>query len=236
MPSHRSLFRPSCTFRAAAVGAVTLASLSLSLGTAPARAADPAGSPQAAGTGLRAGTAAWPRWQGRVSLTSMSGDLISGGRHESGFGGRTRQSLSLLGDYYFIQQGLAPSSAYSGGFRASGGMILGTRAAPGSLLPSSTAGLGSGFSAERRSFSLLAPPSALDGADTGTQSVPYVGIGYTGLQSIRGTGGGWGFSADLGVMALQPRSAVRLGQQSLGNVVRDLDISPLLQLGVSYSF
>lgn len=235
MPSHRSLFRPSCIFRAAAaLGAATF--VTLSLGTAPARADEPAGLPQAAGTGLRAGAAAWPRWQGRVSLTSMSGDLISGGRHESSFGGRTLQSLSLLGDYYFMQQGLAPSSAYSGGFRASGGMILGTRGAPGSLLPSSSAGLSSGFSAERRSFSLLAPPSALDGTDTATQSVPYVGIGYTGLQSIRGTGGGWGFSADLGVMALQPRSAVRLGQQSLGNVVRDLEISPLLQLGVSYSF
>jgi hypothetical protein len=29
---------------------------------------------------------------------------------------------------------------------------------------------------------------------------------------------------------------VRLGQQGLGEVLRDLQLSPLLQLGVSYSF
>ena len=34
---------------------------------------------------------------------------------------------------------------------------------------------------------------------------------------------------------LQPRSAVRLGQQNLSDTVRGLEISPLLQLGVSYS-
>jgi hypothetical protein len=66
--------------------------------------------------------------------------------------------------------------------------------------------------------------------------VPYVGIGYSGLKALRATGGGWGFSADLGVMALQPRSAVRFGQQPAYETLRELQFSPLLQVGASYSF
>ena len=68
-------------------------------------------------------------------------------------------------------------------------------------------------------------------------AAPYLGIGYTGLSSK----GGWGFSADVGVVALSPRSTVKLGRvlggtQSLDDVLRDMRLSPLLQLGVSYSF
>jgi len=66
--------------------------------------------------------------------------------------------------------------------------------------------------------------------------VPYFGFGYTGLPSKAG----WGFSADLGVMALNPGSAVKLGRvfggQNLDDVLRDMRLSPLVQLGVSYSF
>ncbi len=89
------------------------------------------------------------------------------------------------------------------------------------------------FSAVRRNFSLANPGL---GAEEGNSSVPYLGVGYTGLQSLRATGGGWGFSADVGLVALQPRSAVRFGQQGLSDSLRDLQLSPLLQLGASYSF
>ncbi|MBA3598963.1 MAG: hypothetical protein H0W40_16535 [Methylibium sp.] len=240
MSLHRCLFRSllrrlSFQYSAAVLAAVTSVGLGVA---APIQAAEKADLSAAAGQGLRAGQAAWPRWQGRLAVTFSSSDL-SGGGYGSGFDGdaHSMQSLSLLGDYYFTQQGLAPASQYSGGFRASGGLIVGARrAGHGSILPASLSGLDSGFSAERRSFSLSAPLTALDGNDPSTHSVPYLGVGYTGLQGLKGSGGGWGFSADVGVMALQPRSAVRLGQQSIGDTVRGLEISPLLQLGVSYSF
>ncbi len=241
MSLHRRLFRSllrrlSARYSAAVVlAAITSAGLGAA---APVQSAERADLSAATGQGLRTGQAAWPRWQGRLAVTSSCSD-VSGGSYESGFdsSARSMQSLSLLGDYYFTQQGLAPTSPYSGGFRASGGLIVGVRrAGHGSILPASLSGLGSGFSAERRSFSLSAPLAALDGDDSSTHSAPYLGVGYTGLQWLKGSGGGWGFSADVGVMALQPRSAVRLGQQTIADTVRGLEISPLLQLGLSYSF
>lgn len=241
MSLHRCLFLSSARRRAVAPSAALLTVIvSATLGSAaPAGAAEGAALSVGAGSGLRAAQEAWPRWQGRLSVTSGRSDGISGGgAYESGFddAAGSMRSLSLLGDYYFTQQGLAPASAYSGGFRASGGLIVGAhRATPGSILPASLSGLNSGFSAERR-VGLSAPSSPLDGGDASTHSVPYLGIGYTGLQSLRGSGGGWGFSADIGVMALRPRSAVRLGQENISDTVRGLEISPLLQLGVSYSF
>jgi hypothetical protein len=61
-------------------------------------------------------------------------------------------------------------------------------------------------------------------------------VGYTSLYGKSG----WGFSADFGLMALSPGSAVKLGRvlggQSLDDVLRDMRLSPLVQLGVSYSF
>ncbi len=211
MIEHRALFRPTRL-------AVAASALLLFAPLAPAQPAD-------AGAGLR-GDAGWPRWQGRLSLSSTLSDPMAGST--------SRDSLSLLGDYYFVQQGLAPRSRYAGGFRATGGLFIGPRAATWSALPASPAELGSGFSAQRRSFNLWSPAGTAD--DSGSSSVPYVGVGYTGLNALRATGGGWSFSADLGLMALQPRSAVRLGQQSLSDTLRELQLSPLLQLGVSYAF
>jgi hypothetical protein len=79
-------------------------------------------------------------------------------------------------------------------------------------------------------------------------SVPYAGIGYSTASALS-TGGPqrglvsstWSFSVDLGVMALAPRSSVRFGgadgsQSRLDDMLRELRLSPLLQLGVSYSF
>ena len=52
---------------------------------------------------------------------------------------------------------------------------------------------------------------------------------------------GWSFSADLGLVSQSPGNAVRFGRrlrrpQSLDDVVRDMRLAPVLQLGVSYSF
>ncbi|MBC7992838.1 MAG: hypothetical protein H7Z15_06305 [Rhizobacter sp.] len=124
-------------------------------------------------------------------------------------------SLSLMGDYYLSR----PWLGSVGGLRATSGLMLGAR---GSLWSSPA-------SIERRTS--LAGGLGDASTDTST-TVPYLGVGYTGLSSK----GGWGLSADLGLMALNPRSATKLGNQSLDDTMRDLRFTPLLQLGVSYSF
>jgi hypothetical protein len=221
---------------------VLAAALATGVLAATPAAADEAQASTAEGSGLRApGDAPWPRWQGRLGLTTTA-PLHSAGptaRPDSGLDlaiPTATQSLSLLGDYYFVQQGgLSPQGGYGGGFRATGGLLLGNRAALGSALPAgAAASLGGGFSFERRQAGAWGVAGPGDAGDLG--GVPYVGVGYTGLRSLRGTGGGWAFSADLGVMALQPSSAFRLGQQAISDTLRDLQFSPLLQVGVSYSF
>jgi hypothetical protein len=221
MATHSSVFRSTVLAALAAAGAA------ISL---PA-VADDALAPEAEGSGLRApGEAPWPRWQARLGVVTAA--PAPGGRYAAGDDAIAlqHQSLSLLGDYYVTQQGLAPQSSYGGGFRATGGLLLGNRGMPWSAPPS---GLG-GFSVEQRQLGYWNVNVAGDGADTG--GVPYVGVGYTGLRSLRATGGGWAFNADVGVMALQPNTAFRLGQQAVSDTLRDLQFSPLLQVGVSYKF
>ena len=123
-------------------------------------------------------------------------------------------SLSLMGDYYLSR----PWLGSVGGLRATSGLMLGSRGA----LWSSPASID-----RRSSLGVMA-----DGSTDHNGTVPYLGVGYTGLSSK----GGWGLSADLGLMALNPRSATKLGNQSLDDTMRDLRFTPLLQLGVQYSF
>lgn len=169
----------------------------------------------------------WSRWQARMAINTATplwrADLARGEA-----AGLKVQGLSLLGDYYFAR--LPLGSAGAGGFRATSGLMLGSGAplwagqAPGS-------GLG------RRNFSLL--PGVAGGETTGgdSASIPYVGLGYSGITGR----GGWGFAADVGVMALNAGSAVRFGRllngaQSVDDLVRELRLAPVLQLGVSYAF
>ncbi len=127
-------------------------------------------------------------------------------------------SLSLMGDYYLSR----PWMGTEGGLRATSGLLLGPR---GSLWSSPAA-------MDRR---VALTGGGFDGnADNST--LPYLGVGYTGLSSKSG----WGLSADLGLM-VAPRSPVHLGKffssaQSFDDTMRDLRFSPVLQLGVSYSF
>ena len=68
-------------------------------------------------------------------------------------------------------------------------------------------------------------------------AAPYMGVGYTGLYGRSG----WGFSADFGLVGTQTDSRVKLGRSVTGyqnpdEALREMRLSPLLQLGVSYSF
>ncbi|RQP23230.1 hypothetical protein DZC73_19165 [Albitalea terrae] len=135
---------------------------------------------------------------------------------------------SLLGDYYFSRDLRGVGSA--SGFRATSGVLMGSRSS--SLLlgnPSANLG-GRAFNIDRRSVGVWGLQTMTPG-DNASDPLPYVGVGYTGLAGR----GGWGFSADLGVMALNP-SSVKLGRQALDDSLRDLHLSPMFQLGVTYSF
>lgn len=170
----------------------------------------------------------WPRWQARLQLNA---EFYAAGT-ASGLAilqaAPRARSGSLFGDYYVAH----PRLGDAGGLRLTSGVVVGQR---GSLFgPGSPANLEPGFATAvtHNLAPVAASPDA--GADT-TLTWPYLGVGYSG-SSLRG---GWGFSADLGLAAQNP-GAVRLGRalgsQALDELVRDMRLTPVLQLGVSYRF
>lgn len=178
----------------------------------------------------------WARFQGRIGLSAAAPVTSTPALPNDGTGLQV-QGLSLMGDVYF---GAAPggsSKVSAGGFRATSGVIVGAR---GSLWGMSAMSPASGLlNVDRRLFG--ASSSILghgaDPASESTGTLPYLGIGYSSLAARSG----WSFSADLGLVSLAPANAVRLGRvfggsQNLDDVVRDMRLTPVLQLGASYSF
>lgn len=183
------------------------------------------------GTGLKmpGNDAVWPRWQGRLLSTMPL--WRSAGLSEQENTGRRLESLSLLGDYYFGQSLL--TAQVLGGFRATSGLIFGT--------PSNRAlsayGQGSIGRASLGTASNLSSTAQSNDLYNTPGTVPYLGLGYTSASPR----GGWGFSADIGLVAQSAGSAVKLGRvlngaQTLDDVLRDMRMSPLLNVGVSYLF
>jgi hypothetical protein len=176
------------------------------------------------GLSLSVDPLAWPRVQARIGLAPtvpLSTDTPVYGLQ----GGR------VLGDYYF-SPGPLWGSRVSGGFRATSGLLLSSSGASLSMATVPRPGWSLSITQQSLSSAGFVDPNA----DSG-HAVPYLGVGYTGL-SLKG---GWGFTADVGLMALSPGSGLRLGRvmsgnQSLDDVLRDMRLTPVLQLGVSYSF
>lgn len=158
--------------------------------------------------------AVWPSWQARLTIT-LADEPLSGARSLS--------QAALLGDYYWSPPDRQPSAGWRGGFRATSGLVLGhlgASALPGGQTPSLFA-LTSDDSAAARDAAVL----------------PYIGLGYSGLTPR----GGWGFTADVGLALRQPGAAPELGRALLGlrgweGALRRVDLMPMLQLGVRYSF
>jgi hypothetical protein len=192
--------------------------------------------------GLSAAAAARADEGGGLSLTNLQARVrvdVEGAPaskdHPGLWGGPGRVSgASMLGDYYFDRSDLRGGD--SAGLRATSGIFLGSRL--GMWGGSAPATLSSSLvKFERQNFSLLATAPGTDrpGADSG--AVPYLGLGYSGA-SLKG---GWAFSADLGVMSLNPAGAIALGRvfgggQTLDELVRELRLSPVIQVGASYAF
>ena len=161
------------------------------------------------------------RWQARLQLSQVD-------NQDSG-SGRSSRSLSaaLLGDYYLTGSGLG--AGVRGGLRATGGLMMGslsvTQSGSGLTLSAQSMSLGQSLAVGLRAVGTLA-----DRSDPGS-TLPYIGIGYSGISQR----GGWGFSADLGLIN---RNSLRLGN-SLGSVdeaLRDNRLMPVLQFGLSYSY
>lgn len=165
----------------------------------------------------------WPQWQARLSLATVA-PLWRGDLAGSAVASLQPRSLSLMGDYYFARSMAADGSA--SGFRATSGLVVGQRQTLWIGAPAATNG--AALNIERRSSADLGGDSS---------ALPYLGVGYSGLSGR----GGWSFSADFGLVALASGNAVRLGRvftgaQTVDDLVRELRLAPVLQLGVSYSF
>lgn len=170
----------------------------------------------------------WPQWQGRLSIGTAG---VQTDTAAAPFGELKIQRASLLGDYYFARS-VEPTGRASG-FRATSGLMFGPAAQLG-IAPPVMPVPGGAFNTRRHDWGLMAP--GVPGSNADTATVPYVGIGYSEISPK----GGWGFSADFGLLA-RNGSSVKFGQasagsQNLDDLLRDMRLSPLLQIGVSYSF
>lgn len=163
----------------------------------------------------------WARWQARLAISQPAPLWRASFGAETGTGLKTR-SLSVMGDYHFAR--LTSGDGSMAVLRATSGLVLGPR-------PTLWIGQPGGSTGN------LAPENRLLGDARGdTAALPYVGVGYSGLAGR----GGWSFSADFGLMALGAGNAVRLGRsgayQGLDDLVRELRLTPVLQVGASYAF
>ena len=186
------------------------------------------------GLSTNADRIAWTRFQSRIAYApgapgwrvdfaplERSGLQVGGG-------------LGLLGDLYLDRSKPATGSP-SSGFRATGGVLIGARSPLlGAAASNSAGGL---FASNRRLFGASAGTLGAMDASVDASTVPYIGIGYSNLAGKSG----WSFSADLGVVSQSAGNVVRFGRllggsQSLDDVIRDMRLAPVVQLGVSYSF
>ncbi len=171
-----------------------------------------------------------PGWQARLQLSSLE-PVPAGSYDAQHYSGSRLLSANLLGDYYLTGSGLG---GVQGGLRATGGLMLGSlsQSSAGLALGASSYNPGQSWSVGQRSISLLSP---IGDASDPYGSMSYLGIGYTG-QSLKG---GWGFSADLGLVNGSATSGLRLGAsrtQGMEDLLRDMRYRPVLQLGLSYSY
>jgi len=176
----------------------------------------------------------WARFQSRIAAApgapGWHADLAPLERTGLQVGG----SVGLLGDVYFGSTP-APRATSVGGFRATSGLLIGGRSTGLGSVSTPTSGL---LATDRRLFGASAAPLTYPADPTvDNTTLPYIGIGYSNLS----TKSGWHFSADLGVVSQSPGNVVRFGRvfggsQSLDDVVRDMRLAPVVQLGVSYSF
>ena len=190
-------------------------------------AALPAGA--ANGLAVSQPEALWPQWQARIAVqTGSLSPVTLADRFGNAWGGngapRGLQGGAVFGDYYFAR----PSF---GAFRASGGLLIGAQS--GAPVFNSSNSLGS----TRLDLSVNSLGNiGATALENPMATMPYVGLGFTGAawRSLA-------ITADVGVVAERPAGGgstgrALLGNQGMDNALRDMRLSPVLQLGVRYTF
>ena len=165
-----------------------------------------------------AADALWPRWQARVAVQTSTASPLSGGHFLEASAPRGVKGGAVLGDYYFA----TPSFV---SFRASGGVLMGLNGG----LPMTIAAPGTRLGVAVGHFSA---PVAAAGIETpAAGALPYMGFGFSGALWRSSLA----VSADIGWVADGVGRAV-FGNQGMDGAVREIRLSPVLQLGVRYSF
>ncbi len=173
----------------------------------------------------------WPQWQARIAISTATLAPVRLTADNASAARQTLQSGALFSDYYFDAPGLRLPAA-TGGLRATSGLLAGARGVAQSGFAARPLGDTRLGLSVQNGLSPLAAEGAVD-------TVPYLGLGYTGL-SLKG---GWGLTADLGLVAEAPGNAGRVGRALFGNgnqswdaALREMRFSPVLQLGLAYSY
>jgi hypothetical protein len=182
----------------------------------------PPAAAQASGLTLDGNGREAPRLQARVGI--HTGQTLDG----SGSPAWQQQAGVVLGDYYFSRTRLG-SSDVSSGFRATSGLLVGQR----------SLALGTPALAGGQAFTLTTLRQHRWAGAMGESlsepwsTVPYLGVGWTGV-SVRG---GWGLTADLGLAGRPANGGLRVGNTTaLDDLLRELRLTPVLHIGVSYAF
>lgn len=144
-------------------------------------------------------------------------------------------AASLTGDYYF-SPALSDDTQPRSGFRASSALLIrqsGISLSDVAMTSRSSASFGT-----PARLALGAPSVSLgDPQADGVSALPYVGVGYSEV-SLKS---GWGFWADVGLVVQSPGGAIGVGRvlsgtQGVDELLRELRMAPMVQLGVNYSF
>lgn len=175
-----------------------------------------------AADGLSAPPAAqvWPGWHARITVqaTAVSPMALSGlliGTEAA----RELRGGAVLGDYHFATPGF-------GVFRATGGLLMGSQS--GLHQASLFAGPRLGIQVHTHA------PQSLAAADPPTP-LPYLGLGFSSASLAQGLR----LSADFGLVGENRVSGLGralLGSQGWESALRDMRVTPMLQLGLRYSF
>jgi hypothetical protein len=173
------------------------------------------------GDGLKINTDSsetWSPWQARLAVTAPALPLWSS------WGASQPSNMMLAGDRYFGWGKLGDA----GGLRATGALLLG----PAAVAPNGSV---SGLHGSDGFWRGVGATGLAEQESSG--AIPYLGLGYSAWWARTGLG----VSADLGLAAQRPGQAVRFGRAQSGNegfddVLRAMQIAPMLQVNLSYAF
>ena len=177
----------------------------------------------------------WSATQTQLQINAVVLDTTLGVASANAWAGSAPMAAHLGGDYYFSRD-LADPALPRSGFRASGALLIRQPGVSLSELAWSSRSMTSFAAPHRLALGSLGT-HAPDMSGQGFSALPYLGIGYSDY-SLKS---GWGFWADIGLVVQNPGSAAGLGRtlsgaQGFDELMRELQLSPMLQLGVNYSF